>query len=145
MIFRTSWVYSPQGSNFFLTIAGKVRAGQALRVVDDQVGVPTSAAFLARSTVAAIRRAAGAVPPRPLYHLVPDGTASWHGFACEIASRLAPGAAIAGIRSDEYPQAAARPKYSVLDSTRARVELGLPIPSWTGLLDECVASYVATR
>ncbi len=141
LVFRTSWVYSPEGRNFFLTIAGKVRAGQALRIVDDQVGVPTSAAFLARSTAMAIRGTRGGPPPHSLYHLVPAGAVSWHGFACEIAARLAPGAQISPISSSEYPQAAMRPKYSVMDSALARAELGIAVPHWTTLLDECVATY----
>ncbi len=47
LILRTSWVYAPRGRNFFLAIAKKARAGEVLRVVDDQTGTPTSAAFLA--------------------------------------------------------------------------------------------------
>ncbi len=139
LILRTSWVYAPRGRNFFLTIARKARAGESLRVVDDQVGVPTTAAFLARATVGAIRIACTSGIPRQLYHVVPRGETSWCGFARAIVARVAPGGEVATIRSSEYPQAAKRPANSVLDGTLARAELGVSGTSWEALLDECVS------
>ena len=139
MILRTSWVYAPRGRNFFLTIAKKARAGERLRVVDDQVGVPTTAAFLARATVGAIRIACASGIPRQLYHVVPRGETSWCGFARAIVARVAPGGEVAAIRSAEYPQAAKRPANSVLDGTLARAEFGVPDTPWEALLDECVS------
>lgn len=140
VVLRASWVYAPAGRNFYLTIAAKLRRGEALRVVDDQVGVPTTAAFLARATVEAIRRAAKGTLPHALYHLAPTGEVSWCGFARAIAARVAPGASVAAIASADYPQAAKRPARSVLDASRARAELGLPATPWEALLDECVAA-----
>ncbi len=139
MILRTSWVYAPRGRNFFLTIARKARAGERLRVVDDQVGVPTTAAFLARATVGAIRVACASGIPRQLYHVVPSGETSWCGFARAIVARVAPGTGVSAIGSAEYPQAAKRPANSVLDGALARAELGVPDTPWEVLLDECVS------
>lgn len=51
LIFRASWLYAPRGRNFVLAIARKARAGEPLRVVGDQTGVPISAAFLADATL----------------------------------------------------------------------------------------------
>src|SRR5689334_8336875 len=51
LILRTSWVYGPRGKNFFLTIGAKARAGERLRVVADQRGVPTTSSFLAEKTL----------------------------------------------------------------------------------------------
>jgi dTDP-4-dehydrorhamnose reductase len=140
LILRASWVYAPRGRNFFLTIAAKARAGERLRVVDDQRGVPTSAAFIARATLQALRIATGAGLPRPLYHLAPTGDTTWCGFARAIAARVAPGAEVAAITSADYPQAAKRPANSVLDAAHARRDFGLPEASWESLLDECIAA-----
>lgn len=142
LILRTSWVYAPRGRNFFLTIARKAEAGERLRVVDDQVGVPTSAAFLARATVAALQENRGQTT---VYHVVPDGETSWCGFARAIVARVAPGCEVAAIRSSEYPQAARRPARAVLDNRLARAEIGLPSLSWESLLDDCVAAWRGNR
>src|SRR5690348_14913456 len=50
LIFRTSWVYSEQGANFLLTILRLARQREELRIVNDQVGAPTSTHSLARAT-----------------------------------------------------------------------------------------------
>ena len=137
LILRASWVYAPHGRNFFLTIARKVLAGQALRVVSDQYGVPTSAEFLAECTCALID-----MPDREgLCHLVPSGSTTWHGFAQAIADRVKPGATVAAITSADYPVPARRPQYSVLSNRRAAQWLGERIPFWEALLDNCVERF----
>ncbi|MEW5864655.1 MAG: dTDP-4-dehydrorhamnose reductase [Pseudomonadota bacterium] len=127
LILRTSWVYAPHGRNFLLAIARRARAGEPLRVVDDQTGVPTSAAFLAEASVrilAAAERAEG------LYHLAPAGSTTWCGFARAIVARLGLEVAVTPISTAEYPAAARRPAYSVLDSSRARAAFDLPAMDW---------------
>jgi len=124
LILRTSWVYGPRGKNFFLTIAAKARAGERLRVVDDQRGVPTTSAFLAERTLALIARDASG-----LLHLVPAGETTWYGFAREIVQ-------LTGSRSEVQPiKTARRPANSVLDNRRAAAILGEP-PHWRELLDD---------
>jgi len=119
LILRTSWVYAPRGKNFYLTM--KARAGQPLRVVDDQRGVPTSSRFLAEHTLLLIgRNAEGTL------HLVPSGATTWYGFARQILGEKAD---LTPIRSSEYPTPARRPANSVLDNRKAAALLG-PLPDW---------------
>lgn len=120
LILRTSWVYAPRGKNFYLTM--KAKAGQPLRVVDDQRGAPTSAAFLAEHTVSLIRKNA-----EGLLHLVPSGSTTWYGFARAI---LGEESAITPIRTSEYKTAARRPANSVLDNRKAAALLGRALPDW---------------
>jgi len=127
LILRTSWVYGPRGRNFYLTM--KAKAGERLRVVDDQRGAPTSSRFLAEKTLALVQRRA-----EGLLHLVPSGHTTWCGFAREI---LGPQADITPIRSDEFPAAARRPANSVLDNRRAARVLGEPLADWRELLAQC--------
>ena len=47
LILRVGWVYSPQGKNFLLTILRLIREKKPLRIVNDQIGVPTPAAAIA--------------------------------------------------------------------------------------------------
>lgn len=139
LILRTSWVYAPHGKNFFLTIARKAQAGENLRVVDDQTGVPTSASFLAAATVAILGHRA---TEQSLYHVVPGGHTTWCGFARAIVARLGAQAEVRAIRTEEYPTPARRPAASVLDPSAAVRDFGLMLPSWEALLDECVSAHL---
>jgi dTDP-4-dehydrorhamnose reductase len=142
LVLRTSWVYAPRGRNFFLAIARKLAAREGLRVVDDQTGVPTSARFLAGFTTTILQTDPGA---EGLYHLVPDGSTTWCGFARAIAASLAPAARVEAIRSDQYPTAAARPRNSVLDNRRLATRFGLRLPAWEAPLAECLEEWGQTR
>jgi len=126
LVLRASWVYSPsRGRNFFRTIAAKALAGERLRVVDDQVGVPTPSDFLAALSLNLIRKGATG-----LYHAVPSGETSWHGFATLIVEKVGAHARVEPIASKEFPTAAVRPRYSVLSNARLAGLLGAPLPDW---------------
>lgn len=129
LILRTSWVYGPRGKNFYLTIARKAAADEPLRVVNDQYGVPTTSSFLAQYTVDLIRKEATG-----LLDLVPSGETTWFAFAREIVRLWGSRSAEEPIRSEQFPTAARRPRYSVLDKTRAEKVLGLQLPDWRALL-----------
>ena len=45
IILRTSWVYDSYGKNFAKTILTLAQRNELLKVVDDQIGAPTNAAF----------------------------------------------------------------------------------------------------
>ena len=51
LIFRTCWVYGPRGRNFLLTILKAARERPELKVVDDQLGAPTSSIAIAEATM----------------------------------------------------------------------------------------------
>ncbi|HEX7325125.1 MAG TPA: dTDP-4-dehydrorhamnose reductase [Rhodanobacteraceae bacterium] len=95
LIFRTAWVYAARGKNFLRTMLRLGAERDELRVVDDQVGVPTPAALIADVTVQAIARwyAEPDATSRQLdglYHVVASGQTSWCGFARAIFERAAP-------------------------------------------------------
>ena len=125
LILRTSWVYGPQGSNFMLTILRAARERPELRVVDDQVGAPTSSLALARATAQVLR--AGA---EGLYHMSAAGKTSWCGFARAILARAGLHTPVVAIRSEEYRAAARRPRNSLLDNSRLRAACGVALAPW---------------
>lgn len=128
VILRTSWVYSLRGRNFLLAILGKARKGELLRVVDDQVGAPTRAADIAHRTARLL-----SLPsiPEGVLNLSAAGQTSWHGFAAESLRVFGIDAPLLPISSAEYPAAAKRPGYSVLDSSAWERRSGLErIPDW---------------
>lgn len=126
LILRTSWVYGPRGRNFYRAIVARAAAGERLRVVDDQRGVPTTSRFLAGETVALLRKDASG-----MLHLVPSGETTWHGFAQEIVQRSAE---VEPIKTSEFPTAARRPANAVLDNRKAAALLGRAMPDWKSLL-----------
>jgi len=133
VVVRTSWVFGPGGASFVATILRLLTRPDPIRVVDDQVGCPTYAPFLARALVALAERGA-----RGIVHYRNDGPISWHGFAVEIARRVAPGREIAACTTAEFPRPARRPAYSVLDVERYEAIVGAPVEPWRRGLDECL-------
>jgi dTDP-4-dehydrorhamnose reductase len=138
LIFRTSWVYAPQGKNFPLTILRLAHERDTLNVVSDQVGAPTPAGLIARATVEALAAASADRGKLGLYHLAPTGETSWHHLAQYlVADAIAEGAqlkltpeAIVPILARDYPTKALRPANSRLDTSKLRAAFGLTLPPW---------------
>ncbi|GHB98852.1 dTDP-4-dehydrorhamnose reductase [Thermomonas carbonis] len=132
-ILRTAWVYAAQGRNFLLTMLRLANERDELRVVADQVGAPTSAAWIADATAALIRHG---IVEAGTWHLVASGHVSWHGFASTIMEDahalglLARMPTVVPITTAEFPTPARRPAYSVLDTTRLRNDFGIIPPGW---------------
>lgn len=126
-VIRCSWVVGAYGQNFVKTILRLACERESLRVVDDQVGVPTPTPFVATQ----VNRWLESSAPLGLYHLVPTGETSWYRYALWIVEtaferpewrdlmRLGP-ATLRSITSDEYPTPAKRPASSRLDTTKWR-------------------------
>jgi len=140
LIARTSWVYAPRGQNFFVAIAERALAGQPLRVVGDQHGVPTEAHFLADMTAALIKsRFEGTI------NVVPAGATTWHGFAEAIVEALGLHTVVREIRSSEHASPVRRPANSLLDTTRLALQLGRAPEPWQRLLARCVREWTALQ
>jgi dTDP-4-dehydrorhamnose reductase len=136
VILRTSWVIGPVGKNFALTMLRLHRergaSGQALGVVEDQVGCPTSTHTLA----AACWRAITANVQEPVLHWSDAGAASWFDVAVavgELAQELGlleQPAPVNPLTTAEYPLPAQRPSYSLLDCSSTRRTLQLAPTPW---------------
>jgi dTDP-4-dehydrorhamnose reductase len=139
VILRTSWVYSHRGHNFLLTILRLAREGKPLRVVDDQRGAPTAARDLAAVSTAMLGRK---VTPEGMYHATAAGQTTWHGFASEALRLTMARVSVEAISSADYPFAAKRPRYSVLDCSLLSRSFGLPaIGDWRTRLSALIADY----
>lgn len=151
-ILRTAWVYSPFGRNFVKTMLRLAGERDTVNVVSDQLGTPTSAAFLA-SAVAEIARHVLADPTgtgwRGIFHVVAGGATDWAGFAEEIfrqsARRGGPAAAVKRITTAEYKTAAVRPSNSRLDISRFRTVFGVEPPCWQDHVADCVGALLDQR
>jgi len=127
---------SGKGGNFVETMIRKAKAGEPLRVVDDQVSSPTFTADLAAklTELAATGRFG-------LYQITNSGQTSWCGFAEKIFELMGLAPDLTPISSDELNAPASRPAFSVLEN-RALVEAGLEkLRSW----EEALAAYLAAK
>jgi dTDP-4-dehydrorhamnose 3,5-epimerase len=137
LVVRTSWVFG-DGRNFVRTILSAAGKGTP-RVVDDQVGRPTSAAMLARAlaTVAERPELTGRL------HVAGDGPpCSWADLADAALAAAGRDVRVERVDSAAYAATASRviaprPADSTLALERARRE-GVPLEDWRKSLDEYV-------
>ena len=149
-VFRTSWVYGPHGKNFLLTMLRLGSDRKQLRVVDDQIGSPTSSIQLAEATRrVADRILSGAAPAESagVYHMTCSGSTSWCGFARAIfqqAERVLhmPAPEVIPIPTTEFPTPARRPAYSVLDCEKLFQNFGVRLAPWQSALEDAMARLV---
>ncbi len=140
MIIRTSWLYSSFGNNFVKTILRHAAEKESLKVVFDQTGTPTYAADLAEAImhiVSGVIRNQVAMNSG-LYNYSNEGVCSWYDFASEIIKDAGLNCKVLPVLSKDYPQAAQRPKYSVMDKSKIKENYGLPIPHWRSSLTRCM-------
>jgi dTDP-4-dehydrorhamnose reductase len=138
-IIRTAWLYSPWGKNFAKTISKKALKSESVKVVNDQIGQPTSAIGLARSLIELTLSTA-----KPgIYHTTNSGEASWFDFAQEIYRLLGKNVSLVeSVGSDTYIRPAQRPSNSVL-SNKSWIEAGLtPMSNWKSALAGVMPSII---
>ncbi|CAN5816800.1 dTDP-4-dehydrorhamnose reductase [soil metagenome] len=131
---RTSWLYGRGGRNFVTTILDRARAGQALRVIDDQHGAPTWTRDLAGMMVMLLELDA----PAGVYHATNSGATTWYGLACAALEIAGIEADITPTTSAEFATAARRPAYSVLDCSATYALVGTA-PDWRAALGAAIA------
>ncbi|MDR5172631.1 dTDP-4-dehydrorhamnose reductase [Methylobacillus flagellatus] len=141
LILRTNWVYSSYGKNFMLKILELAQSRAELRIINDQIGNPTSTNTIVDATLAAL----GNWEPQHsgTYHLVDRGETSWHAFACSIIQEYeqlaqqrnwpalrATAERVMSIPTSDYPTPAQRPLQSSLDTEKLRHTFKLELPNW---------------
>lgn len=131
LIVRTSWLYAARGRNFVLTMLRLMKERNEIRVVADQVGTPTYVAGFAKALwTLTVGGATG------ILHYSDSGVASWYDFAVAIQEEaLAMGllqraVPVIPITTAEWPAAARRPRFSVLDTRLTWQQLGATAPHW---------------
>ena len=138
-IFRTAWVYSQKGSNFYKTMLNLSESRDELNVVHDQIGSPTYASSIAQATTKIVSKLfSGEQFSSGVYHMTCQGQTNWAEFAKEIFKLNDIALKVHGIPGSEYPTPAKRPDYSVLNNQKLQDVFGVSLPDWQEALDECV-------
>ena len=140
-IVRTAWLYSPWGKNFAKTITKLAIKGEnEVRVVNDQIGQPTSALDLAKQLV----ELGLSNSPAGIYHGTNSGKATWFEFAQEIFKLTgAEVGRIIPVSSSEYPRPAERPSYSVLSHEAWANTSVKPLRDWRIALAEAMPAIIS--
>ena len=123
-ILRTAWLYGANGRCFPKVMAEMLKKNGSVKVVDNQIGQPTWTRDLAEMVLQVLRL--GEMPR--IVHATASGKTSWAGFAKEIAQSIGMSTdSVDAISSSEFPTAAKRPAWSVLDNSS---EVITPIGDW---------------
>ena len=143
LVVRLSWVYGNDGSNFYKTMLRLASERPELRVVADQFGVPNYTADIADAIATVLAHPKSEIAGKSgLYHLSAIGVTSW----CEFARAIVDGVdrnsdvTVQAISTSDYPTAAKRPAYSVLDASRFATTFGAVMPAWQDALQRCIAA-----
>jgi dTDP-4-dehydrorhamnose reductase len=136
-ILRTSWVFSPHGTNFVTTMLRLGAAHDSLNVVADQIGGPTPARAIAETCLTLADRLCADPALSGTRHLSGAPDVSWADFARAIMDRAGLACRIDDIPTSAWPTPARRPQNSRLDCTTLAA-LGLTRPDWRAALDDCL-------
>ena len=129
-IIRTAWLYG-DGDNFVRTMLKLSKQHKKLKVVNDQIGTPTSTKDLANLINKLIR-----TEYYGTYHGTCHGKCSWYDFAVKIFDYMKVDIEVEPCTTDKFPRPAKRPEFSVLDNFMLRIQ-GLDVfRSWEDAIED---------
>jgi dTDP-4-dehydrorhamnose reductase len=139
LVIRTQWLFGGHGRSFPRTMWERAKARLATRVVNDQFGRPTYTVDLARATWRLVALGASGA-----YHVTNGGdAATWYDVATEVFARAGVAELVSACSTADYPTAARRPAYTVLDTARAEAALGGALPDWREGLSEFLSQVAS--
>lgn len=144
IIIRTAWLYSSYKANFVKTMLRLMNERDELSIVNDQYGTPTYARDLAEAITIILERAEGGEWKQGIYHFSNVGATTWYGFAEKIKQfSKNESCQIKPIATKDYPTAAVRPVYTVLDKTKIQAAFHFTIPHWEESLEKFLHKFLA--
>jgi len=123
-IIRTAWLYG-DGKNFVKTMLSLSESRDVIKVVDDQVGSPTSTHELTKAILSLLPS-----EEYGIYHGTCQGQCSWYEFTKKIFEIKGIKTRVDSCTADEFPLPAKRPSYSVLDNYMFQLTNGYQFCSW---------------
>lgn len=133
IILRTSWLYSPFGHNFYLSMKKAIQEQRSLHITTEQLGTPTNALRLAEVLLRILQQEE---KEYGIYHYSDFGEATWYAFAMQIEYELL-GENKGYIQAvDHYKTKANRPAYSVLNQDKIQRNFKIQSIPWQLALKE---------
>lgn len=142
IIIRTSWIYSEYGNNFVKTMLKLGKERDALNVIFDQVGTPTYAKDLAKAIMCIIKSRAFSRTSykTDIFNYSNEGVCSWYDFAKTIFELRNIQCRVLPVEAKDYPTAARRPHYSVLNKAKIKKNFDVTIPYWKDSVRLCLTA-----
>lgn len=134
LIFRTSWVFGEGRQNFFYKLRQWAGKNKVLKIVCDQISVPTFTEDLAQACLQTVEKGL-----QGLYHLTNGGYASRYETARYFLEKLGMDNLVLPVTSDLFPTPAARPYFSAMSNARISGDAGITIPHWKDGVDRHIA------
>lgn len=149
-IFRIGWVFSEYKKNFITQILNLAKMQSTLDVVNDQIGAPTSAQFVAKITLKTLLQHHKNPIETGIYHLAPAGEVSRYEFARYTVNRARNHGLelklhednICPVSTEAFPSPAKRPKNSRLNTEKLSNILQMQFPHWTEDVDRTIDEYI---
>ena len=127
IILRSSWLYSPFGHNFYLSMCRAIESKKQLQITTEQTGTPTNALGLAEVLVQIILQEDKIYG---VYHYSDAGEATWYDFAMAIERKVL-GKNMGYINpTDHFETKAKRPIYSVISHEKIKENFNIKPKSW---------------
>ena len=133
LIFRLSWVYGDGKQNFLYKLAEWATKNPVLKIVSDQISVPTYTEDIVRVTLTAIKKGV-----RGLYHLTNESYAARYEVARYFLEKIGADNLVLPVTTDLFPSPAKRPYFSAMTSAKLSAMLGYDIPDWKNAIDRYV-------
>jgi dTDP-4-dehydrorhamnose reductase len=133
LLFRVSWVFGDGKQNFLYKLSEWVKKNRVLKIVCDQISVPTYTKDIATLTIFAINKGL-----RGVYHLTNSGYASRYEVARYFIERLGVDNLILPVYSDYFPVPAKRPYFSAMSNLKLSKDIDVNVPDWRTGIDRYI-------
>lgn len=130
LLFRVSWVFGAGQQNFLYKLSQWAKAGDPLKIVFDEVSVPTYTRDIVQMVLRAIEEEL-----RGTYHLTNGGYATRYEFARHFLIKSGQQALVLPVPATAFPLPAKRPYFSAMSNKKLSNELGVLIPGWRDAVD----------
>lgn len=125
LLFRVSWVFGEGEQNFLYKLSEWAKKNKVLKIVCDQISIPTYTRDIVNLSMFAIQKGL-----RGVYHLTNSGYASRYEVARYFLERLEMDNLIFPVGSDHFPTPAQRPYFSAMSNHKLSDALNVTIPDW---------------
>lgn len=140
-IVRTSWIFSPYGKNFPLTILDAALKHKELRVVSDQTGSPTYASDIADFLMSLLDNKMYGT-----YHFTNSGSCSWYDFTKKIIEMAKiEGVKVTPISSNDWKSPAKRPLNGTLRHLNLELQGKDNVRSYEEALKEFIKEWTIAK
>ena len=133
LIFRVSWVFGEGGRNFLGKLSGWAEKNKVLRIVCDQISVPTYTEDIVKAVLLAVKDGL-----RGVYHLTNNGYSSRYEVSRYYLEKMGSNNLILPVSSGYFQEQAGRPYFSAMSNAKISRALSLSMPHWKDAINRFI-------